>query len=180
MISNGFDPSPDGNTARPAGLTEEVYRSLRVLARRQLQRELRVITLESSALVHEAWMRLRGSEKTAEVPRALFLATASRVMRQVLVDYARARGRMKRQRPPTGLTLSAGQAEEEILEVHEALERLDRADPRKARVVEMRFFGGCTVQETAEALGVSPNTVLNDWAFARRWLQRQLRSGRHL
>jgi len=172
-----FDPPAEDASTQHAGLPEEVYRALRSLARRQLRSESRVITLESSALVHEAWLRLSGNSQKAAVPRQLFFAIASRVMRQVLVDYARARARLKRQRPLAEPILSAGQTEE-ILSVHEALERLEQADPRKSRVVEMRFFGGCTVEETAEALGVSPNTVLNDWAFARRWLERQLRSGR--
>jgi RNA polymerase sigma factor (TIGR02999 family) len=162
-------------TVRCAGLTDEIYRILRRMARRQLHGEARVITLESSALVHEAWMRLSENGQSPAVPRHVFLAIASRVMRQVLVDYARARGRLKRQRPEADAPLSAEQTEE-ILSIHEALERLERAEPRKSRVVEMRFFAGCTVEETAGALGVSANTVLNDWAFARRWLQWQLRT----
>ena len=171
-----FDPPAEDASVQP-GLPEEVYRTLRLLARRQLRSESRVITLESSALVHEAWLRLSGNSQGATVPRQLFFAIASRVMRQVLVDHARARGRLKRQRPVAEPILSAGQTEE-ILSVHEALERLEQADTRKSRVVEMRFFGGCTVEETAEALGVSANTVLNDWAFARKWLARYLRPGR--
>jgi RNA polymerase sigma factor (TIGR02999 family) len=158
-------------------LSDEVYRTLRVLARRQLRREARVLTLETSALVHEAWIRLAVQGGSIPAPHSTFLAIASRVMRQVLVDYARSRARVKRRAPAAEVEpaiLSDEQAVD-VMAIHKALQRLERADERKCRVVEMRFFGGCTVEETAEALGVSSNTVLNDWAFARRWLARQLR-----
>jgi RNA polymerase sigma factor (TIGR02999 family) len=160
-------------------MSEEVYRTLRDLARRQLRREARVLTLETSALVHEAWMRLAAQADQRAMPRDIFLPIASRIMRQVLVDYARSRSRLKRRpEPAAAVEILSGDEKVEVLAIHAALERLERADARKCHVVEMRFFGGCTVEETAVALGVSTNTVLNDWAFARRWLARRLRAER--
>lgn len=158
-------------------LPEEIYRTLRSLARRHLRHEARVLTLETSALVHEAWVRLVSQANPVPTPRPVFLAIASKVMRQVLVDHARSRARLKRCAPPmAGPAILSGGETVEVLAIHKALKRLERADPRKCRVVEMRYFGGCTVAETAEALGVSENTVLIDWGFARRWLARQLGS----
>jgi RNA polymerase sigma-70 factor, ECF subfamily len=153
------------------------------LARRHLGREAANHTMQASSLVQEAFLRLLPSANAGWRDRAHFFAVASRVMRHVLVDYARERKRIKRGRGVVhvdvddAVVLSPDRVEE-VVAVDLALERLAKADSRKARVFEMRFFGGMSVDETAEVLGVAANTVIRDWKFARAWLRRELADAR--
>jgi RNA polymerase sigma factor (TIGR02999 family) len=153
------------------------------IARRHLAREHRNHAMQPSSLVQEAFLRLLPGVDAGWRDRAHFFAAASQVMRHVLVDYARQRRRTKRGpnaiRVPVdaAVALSPDQVDE-IVAVDLALQRLAIADARKSRVFEMRFFGGMSVEETAEVLGVAPNTVIRDWSFARAWLRRELGSAK--
>ena len=159
-----------------------VYDELRGIARRQLQGERRDRTLETTGLVHEAFIRLVDDTRVTRKGRAYFFAAASRAMRQVLVDHARSRNAQKRGSGLGPVTLSraddvAADADRfgtELLELDVALEELASLNPRQARVVECRFFAGMSVVETAEALEVSERTIKADWALARAWLYRRL------
>ena len=156
-----------------------LYDELRMLAERQLALERSGHTLSPTALIHEAYVRLARDGKVTEQGRAYFFAAAARAMRQVLVDYARRRNRLKRGGGLEAVTLQSsllGDAGSElsVLALHEALEELAEVAPRPAEVVELRFFGGLTVEETALALEVTPRTVKRDWAAARAWLYRRL------
>lgn len=155
------------------------YDELRALAHRHRSREGRNPTLHTTELVHEAWLRLAGDPEIASRERAYFFGAAARAMRRVLVDAARARGALKRGGDPVQVTLSevtlpAEACAAELLDLDRALGTLEREHPRLAQVVELRFFGGLGVEETAEALGVSPRTVKGDWALARAWLHEAL------
>jgi RNA polymerase sigma factor (TIGR02999 family) len=171
--------------AGEAGASEElvplVYAELRRQARRVLRREGEGHTLQATALVHEAWLRLDGQHDARWESRAQFFAVAATTMRRVLVDHARARSALKRGRGGgTQVTLAeAGAAaatpeDVDVLAVDDALARLATMDPRKARLVELRYFAGLTMPEAAAALGVSPATVGREWAIARMWLRREL------
>ncbi len=164
-----------------------VYAELRRMAHHQLAAEPGGHTLSTTALVHEAYLRLADQGPTAWANRAQFFALAARAMRRVLVDYARRRHAARRGGPgqrPISLedaeagtdadALSLAARGEELLALDEALEQLAAVDPRAARVVECRFFGGLTEAETAETLGVSTRSVAGDWLMARGWLYRAL------
>lgn len=161
-----------------------VHPYLRQLARRMLQRERRDHTLEPNAVVNEAYLRLIGHEPVSYQDRAHFLAIAAQTMRRILIDYARARIAEKRggapQRVPLSVVDAQGQAtsSEELLDLETQLTALAAADPRAARVVELRFFGGLTEEDVAHALGVSVITVKRDWKAARSWLATRLRGRR--
>jgi RNA polymerase sigma factor (TIGR02999 family) len=155
-----------------------VYAELRRAARQQLRRERPDHTLQSTALVHEAYLRLLGSEPPELRNRTHFIAVASRLIRQVLVDYARERNAAKRDGGERvaiefldGLPVSG---DDELLSLDDALNDLYRTDERQGRIVDMKFFGGLSSPEVAEILGVSRNTVDRDWATARAWLHRQM------
>ena len=171
-----------GNPEVGNKLVSLVYRDLHRLAVSCMRRERSEHTLQATALVNEAYLRLVAQKKTEWKGRAHFFGIAARLMRQILVEHARARHAVKRggalAKLPLdeGLELSAAKARELLL-LDEALESLARLDPQQARVVELRFFGGRTVEETAEALSISPRTVKRDWAVARAWLHGEL-SGR--
>lgn len=165
---------------------EILYAELRQIAGRQRRRWKGNDTLDTSALVHEAWVRLVGQDGIDVDGRAHFHALAARAMRHILCDYARERGAAKRGgrlARATGREL-AGLADgqiafedrdaEVLVALDEALHRLESEDPRRARVVEARFFGSLSVEETAAALGVSARTVKRDWAVAQAWLHREL------
>jgi RNA polymerase sigma-70 factor (ECF subfamily) len=159
-----------------------VYEELRRLARRQMRRERPDHTLQATALVHEAYFRLVNQPERTWQNRTHFVRIAAQVMRRMLIDYARARRTVKRegglQRVPLEEPmLVAEEQSDELLALNEALERLAQFDPRQSRVVELRFFGGLTVEETAEALGMSPKTVKRDWSVARAWLHREVKNG---
>ena len=174
------------NAERPDGrdVFEEVlplvYDELRRMAHWQLARERQQRTLNTTGLVHEAYLKLVDSTRVPGKSRAYFFAAAARAMRQVLVEAARRRGRLKRGEGEIPLNLEDFQVAvddfaAELRDLDEALERLTTLFPRQARVVECRFFGGLSVEETAETLELAPRTVKRDWALARAWLYRELR-----
>lgn len=160
-----------------------VYRELRRVARAERRRWHGNATLNTTVLVHEAYLRLAGWEAAHWKGRAHFFAVAGKAMRQVLVNYAERWRAVKRGGDHERVPLTSAAAEinplpaeiaDEILALHEALERLERLDARQCRVVECRFFAGLSIEETAEAVGVSPATVKRDWRVARAWLYREL------
>ena len=156
-----------------------VYDELHKLAHWQLAREHRNVTLQTTALVHEVYLRLVDDSGVSRRGRAYFFAAAARAMRQVLVDAARRRGAAKRGGGAPFMTAdwdsgSVDAYASELLDLDRALEDLGRRNPRHMQVVECRFFGGMSVVETAAALDVSPRTIKADWALARAWLFRVL------
>jgi RNA polymerase sigma factor (TIGR02999 family) len=155
-----------------------LYAELRRQAARYMRRERPGHTLQPSGLVHEAFLRLQGGHGPDWHDRTHFLAIAARVMRQVLVDHARRRKAAKREGCHVTLDdADAPAAPLEVLDLEDALKELVELDERQARVVELRFFGGLDVDETAEAMGISPRTVKREWQTARAWLQRRLLRG---
>jgi RNA polymerase sigma factor (TIGR02999 family) len=157
-----------------------VYDELRALAERFMREESKAKTMQATALVHEAYMRLVGPNQTPWENRAHFFGAAARAIRRILTDHARERNRLKRgggaSAVPLDEALVVTQAAEsfDFVGLDAALARLAALDEQKARVVELRFFAGLTVEQTALALGVSPSTVARDWQFARVWLHREL------
>jgi RNA polymerase sigma factor (TIGR02999 family) len=159
-------------------LVPVVYEELRRLASSYLRGERPDHTLQTTALVHEAYLRLADQRRTTWANRAHFFGIAAQAMRRILVDHARSRGRAKRNAgyPVTldeELAGSVGRPDE-VLEVDEALERLARLDERQARIVELRYFAGLTIEDTALTLNLSPATVKREWTSARAWLQQEL------
>jgi RNA polymerase sigma factor (TIGR02999 family) len=170
-----------GDQSAADRLVAAVYDELRRQADRAMRREGGAHTLQATALVHESYLRLVDQRQVEWRNRAHFFAIASTVMRRILVDHARARLTAKRGGGVVPITLAGaahGGAQEtddvDLLALHEALERLAALDADQARLVELRYFGGLTIEETAEALGVSPATVKREWALARAWLRREL------
>ena len=161
-------------------LMERVYPDLMRIARRQLRRQGRNRVLETTGLVHEAYLRLVDHTRTSYQSRAHFFNVSARAMRQIVVDHARRALAAKRGGNQHHTTLEAGQVADRdtgaayVLEVHEALERLADLDERLVRVVECRFFAGLTESETSEALGISLRTVQRTWARARAWLREEM------
>jgi RNA polymerase sigma factor (TIGR02999 family) len=140
-------------------------------------------SLQATVLVNEAYLRLVDAKEVAWHDRAHFLAVAARVMRRILVDHARARGAHKRGGPAVRVTFTealvvANQPREDFVALDDALKALAAFDERKSRVVELRFFGGLSAEETATVLKVSPSTVMADWRLAKAWLQREMRGDR--
>jgi len=169
-----------GDVRAPEVLVPLVYAELRRQAARALRREGEGHTLQATALVHEAWLRLDGQHDARWESRTQFLAVAAQMMRRVLVDHARARRALKRGGAGTQVTLGdadhavASSDDVDVLALDEALARLATIDPRKARLVELRYFAGMSIPEAATALGVSLATVGREWAVARMWLRREL------
>jgi RNA polymerase sigma factor (TIGR02999 family) len=169
-----------GDAAALDQLLPRVYGELRRIARLRLRRERDAHTLAATDLVHEAYLKLLPVERVDWRSRAHFFAIASRAMRNVLVDHAVRRGAAKRGAGATALALDDGNAAaaeqplDDLIALSEALERLERLDARQARVVECRFFGGLSLDETAAALNTSAATVSRDWTFARAWLHHEL------
>jgi RNA polymerase sigma factor (TIGR02999 family) len=157
-----------------------VYTELRRLAHRQMRGERAGHPLQTTALVNEAYLRLVDSSRVQWQNRAHFFAVSAGLMRRVLVDTARGRGSLKRGANVVHLSLDdapvAGQAPDvDVIALDDALATLADLDARKSQVVELRYFGGLSVKETAEALGVSPETVMRDWRMAKLWLVRALK-----
>lgn len=179
-----------GNPDAFDGLLPLVYDELRQLARRQRHRWYGDETLTSTALVHEAYLRLVDQSAVEWESRAHFLAVASRAMRQILLDYAKRKRAAKRdggrERIPLHEVEAVLGASEDAVEVQsealialeESLRRLEACEPRQSRIVECRFFCGMTIEETAEVLGISVASVKRGWAMAQAWLYRDLRSAR--
>lgn len=156
-----------------------VYQELHRIARGYMRNERTGHTLQTTALINEAYIRLVDARRVKWQDRAHFFGVCARAMRRILVDHARSRGYQKRGGGQIGIQLDSVTSigwspDSNILELDEVLNRLSALDPRKGKVVEMRFFGGLSVEETAEALGISPETVMRDWKLARAWLYREL------
>lgn len=171
-----------GDPTAPAQLTPTVYAELRQIAARHLRGERPNHTLQATALVHEAFLKLSGAELDSFADKSHFLAVASRVMRQVLVDYARARASQKRGgelvSPLWDANLEvpdeSGSDLVDLIELDDALTALAAESETKAQLIEMRFFGGMTAEETAEALGMSAHVVRHELRFAQAWLRRHM------
>ncbi len=169
---------------------QQVYEELRTLAHARLRGERAGVTLQSTELVHEAYMRLRPAGGAQWESRGHFFAAAAEAMRRILIDRARARGRHKRGGDPDGrpaerlsldllevAAIADDDDAETMLALDAAIERLEEHDERVARIVRLRFYAGLSVEEAAEVLGVSSRTVMRDWAFARAWLYGELTKG---
>lgn len=172
-----------GDNAAFEQLAPLVYDELHRIARRQMRREREGHTLQPSALVNEAFLRLIDYDQVNWQSRQHFFRLAAKMMREVLVNYAAARESLKRGGNATRLTLDAALARDEkpmgldeLLALNEALKRLEQEDERSASVVELMFFGGLSEKETAYELGISERTVKREWRFARLWLRRELSS----
>ena len=175
-ILRGFDIS---DPSQANELLTLVYGELRSLAARQLRGEGDAHTFQPTALVHEAWLKLAQGRSIAWQGRAHFYGVAARAMRQVLVDAARKRDAGRRGGDLQRVTLDPdvmidGRGEHGVMDLHEALERLGRMDESLERLIELRFFAGLTLDEAADALGVSRRKAAKDWAAARLWLRREL------
>jgi RNA polymerase sigma factor (TIGR02999 family) len=171
-----------GDAAALERLAPLVYAELRRIARRQMGGEREGHTLQATALVNEAYLRLAGGGGLALQDRAHFYAVCAQVMRHVLVDHARAHARDKRgggaPHVPLDEAADAGAAgSAELVALDEALRGLEEVDPRKARVVALRYFAGLSIEETAEVLGISPTTVRREWRRAKAWLYRAIAEG---
>jgi len=171
----------DGGDAAASKLMPAVYSELRRLAACQMRNELPGHTLQTTALVNEAYLKLVSQKNPQWESRAHFFGVASRVMREILVEHTRKRAALKRggarkiyledvaepAAPNKGV---------DLLALDEALQRLEKLDPQQGRIVELRFFSGLSVEETAAALGISPRTVKRDWNLAKVWLHREMRT----
>jgi RNA polymerase sigma factor (TIGR02999 family) len=156
-----------------------LYTQLHQAAHRCMRRHEAPQTLQTTALVNEAFLKLAHAGEIASHDRVHFLALYAQVMRRILVDSARARGSVKRGGGAWRVEFNdelhaGGMTASDVIRLHDALTALDRINPRKSRVVELRFFGGLSVEETAEALGISRETALRDWRFARAWLRNEI------
>jgi RNA polymerase sigma factor (TIGR02999 family) len=174
----------DGDDGALERLMPLVEAELRRLARGYMGRERRGHTLQTTALVNEAFLRLTDAQRIRWHDRAHFLGISARLMRRVLVDHARSRGYWKRGGGALRVTLHEGLVASpdpalDVVALDRALEALAQVDARKSQTIELRFFGGLTVEETAEVLHVSPDTVKRDWRLAKLWLLRELEGDEH-
>ena len=169
----------NGNQAALDRLMPLVYTELRQLARRYMRQERPGHTIQTTALIHEAYLRLVDQNHVRWQNQAHFFGIAARLMRQILIEHARRHTRAKRGGGAGTIALDevavvSRTRATELLDLDDALERLAAIDPRKSRVVELRFFGGLSVEEAATVLHVAPNTVLRDWRLAKAWLHREI------
>jgi RNA polymerase sigma-70 factor, ECF subfamily len=169
-----------GDRAALDQLLPVVYQELRRMASNYLRQENPGHTLQPTALVHEAWLRLIDQARVDWRNRAQFFGVAAQMMRRILVDHAKAKHREKRGGDAVKLSLDdvinlSRERAAELLALDDALDELARVDERKSRVIELRYFGGFSVEETAQILGVSPETVMRDWKLAKAWLYQQIR-----
>jgi RNA polymerase sigma-70 factor, ECF subfamily len=172
----------DGDRGALERLTPRVYRTLRRIAGYQMKQERTGDSMQATALVHEAYMELIDVTNVDWQHRAHFFAVSAQIMRHILLDRARRRVAAKRGGTAERVNLDelpdfGGERARELIALEDGLNALAENDPRKARVVELRFFGGLSVEETAEVLAVSPETVMRDWKFARSWLRAELSNG---
>ena len=171
-----------GDEAAGDQLIPLVYGQLRRIARHRLRGEFASQNLQTTDLINEAYLRLVEQSVNWQ-SRAHFFGIAARLMRQILVDNARARHRLKRGGDQQQISLTAADAGQQqnndLLALNEALDALAEVDPQRSQIVELRFFGGLTIEETAEVMGISTPTVERSWRVARAWLQAELSSGRH-
>jgi RNA polymerase sigma factor (TIGR02999 family) len=191
MASSSGEPAPDitrllqdwrnGEPGALDHLTRLVYDELHLIAARQLSREWRVSMYQTTALVSEAYLKLMGQRNVDWQNRAHFFAIAAHLMRRILVDHARRERRPKHGGGMRALELEEAAAvaspatdEVDTVALDDALKKLEALDPDQARVVELRFFGGLTIEEAAEVMGVSPATIKREWAVAKGWLYREL------
>ncbi len=171
-----------GDAGALDSLTPLVYTEMRRMARRYMNQERSGHTLQATALVHEAFLRLADAQRIEWQDRAHFLAIAAQTMRRILVDFARSRNFQKRgagvrPAPLEEALLVSSRKDQELTQLDDALQALAQIDPRKAKVVELRFFGGLEGKEIAEVLGVSTETVSRDWKLAKAWLMREMGGG---
>jgi RNA polymerase sigma-70 factor (ECF subfamily) len=171
-----------GDEQALATLMPVVYDHLRRQAARYLRRERQGHTLQTTALIHEAYLRLIDQDHVQWQNRAHFFAIASQLMRRILVDHARShqaakRGGLAVKLPLEDAMVASGDRDIDLVVLDEALTRLAALDARQSRIVELRFFSGLSVEETAEVVGVSVGTVKNDWSMAKAWLRREMRRG---
>jgi RNA polymerase sigma factor (TIGR02999 family) len=169
----------DGDQVARDELMSVVYQELRRLAHHYMRRESPGHTLQTSGLVNEAFLRLVDQRDVQWQNRAHFFGIAAQMMRRILVDYARSRRYAKRGGGVPHLSLDealivSDERTAEVVALDETLQRLAEIDPRKSRIVELRFFGGLSIEETAEVLAVSPGTVMRDWTLAKAWLRREM------
>ena len=172
-----------GNREAESQLIPLVYNELRRLAQHYMRSERSNHTLQATAVVHEAYLRLVKQRNVTWQNKAHFFAVAASLMRRILCDYARSRGRGKRGGEQKVVPLDEAlvfseEKSEEMIDLDRALTRLAEIDERKSRIVELRFFGGLTVEETAAELGISPETVKRKWHAARAWLYREIHMGK--
>lgn len=175
----------NGDPQAAEALLPLVYQELRRLAAHKMALEAPGQTLQPTALVHEAWLRLAGQEKQTYANRTHFFAVAAEAMRRILIDRARRRRAVRRggqalRVDTDALEIAAPVPEDELLALDEALERLAEREPQKAELVKLRYFGGLTLAEAAELLGFSEPTAKRHWAYARAWLFRELERQRRL
>jgi RNA polymerase sigma factor (TIGR02999 family) len=170
-----------GDEAALEQLVPLVHEELHRIARGCMRGERAGHSLQATALVNEAYLRLIGAQRVDWQNRVHFLAVSARLMRRILVDFARSKKYQKRGGGAQPVTLDddlvVTEPGRDLIALDEALDALAKMDERKSKVVEMRFFGGLSVEETAAALGVSPDTVMRDWRIAKAWLMRELRGG---
>jgi RNA polymerase sigma factor (TIGR02999 family) len=181
-VTRMLDAISEGNAHAARDLLPIVYDQLRALAHAQMAHERSGMTLQPTALVHEAYLRLVGNADVKWNSRGHFFGAAAQAMRRILVEAARSRKQLKRGGGRSRVDLEDGMVvfdpnDLDFEELDRVLTRLEAADPRKGQVVMLRYFAGLGVQETAEALGVSAATVKNDWAYARAWLFKELSKG---
>jgi RNA polymerase sigma factor (TIGR02999 family) len=176
------DVVQEGKPAAAEELLAQVYQQLRKLAACKLAHEAPGQTLQPTALVHEAWLQVQGDAGQHWDSQRHFFAAAAEAMRRILIDRARSKravrhggGLHRTDIEPEDLPIAAGTPDEELLDVHDALDALAAHDPEKAELVKLRYFVGLTLEDAAAALGVSVRTAKRDWAYARAWLYREIR-----
>jgi len=167
----------DGNQQALGQLLPIIYDELRRVAHQYLHRERHEHTLETTALVHEAYLKLIDQRSVSWQNRSHFFAIAAQAMRRILIDNARKRGAAKREGekiPLDDVAIVSTDKAAHLLALDEALQRLEQIDEQQSKIVELRYFGGLTIEETAEAMSLSPATVKREWAMARAWLYQEL------
>lgn len=178
-VTQLLDAWSDGDGEASDELMPLVYEELHRMAKRYMHSQPSGQTLQTTALIHEAYLKLAEGREKRFANREHFFAVAARAMRHILVDHARARHAGKRGGDAHKISLDdaiivTGERLDEVIALDDALLQLEKEDPRKSRVVELRYFGGLSIEETAGVLQISPETVQRDWKFARSWLLREL------